>query len=703
MVRKTVFVVMVTLSLMVLVLGSGCRKKEQEEPIVIPWEDAIVTEMRTISKETYYNKTLGGLIGQFVGFLSGYEFTAERVALPDHWYEFLNGPYAGNYTYHQPGYGYEESYDRLRFNDESGLWEVWSDDDYHIDIFNQKILDDSLPLFSSESILHAWRAHQVGDWGGGMDAMNIMNNTRLLPPFTGRPEHGNRFGWCTEAYIENETLGMNAPGMPLLALELVDRFGAVTGYFDSLIWAKFYGTLYSLAYFEDDIDVLLEHAAHALPNGSWPRRMYDIASDLHQEYPNDWRSAAIELEKSYRYVMGIDNLQTAPDVNGGFAILSWLYGDGDYMESVKISSLIGYDGDCTAAIVAGLLGVMHGLDPEAPEYEDINTYIYQDGEGVYVNDLVTGFPPRINRDYPVRQKITDIVSLYQSNFEQLLLEEGGSIDGETYTIPTTNLPGSRSITKANYDFEEGDLSNWVTQSSTNDKNIVRMNNSQGNVHSGDYSAQLYSSDVDGINRLYQVFKGLEPGEYYRVKASLKTSLGIEGRLFASSSEGETYVSVYDETKFVERDLVFQATSVTMHVGVQTGSNTPVGKFIVIDDMVVEKVSNNHVTSIELDRSGEVSDDLTFEIPTNPEREVILRIRYVNHDDRKILFSIYRNDAWVGNAYFNKTGPDNDRHVTVIEIPYRPHGDNEAVRLEFAGQTLSVLSIDLVETESYQFR
>ena len=43
----------------------------EDEPIIPTPEPS---EYKRISKDEYYNKTLGGLLGQFAGFLSGYEF-----------------------------------------------------------------------------------------------------------------------------------------------------------------------------------------------------------------------------------------------------------------------------------------------------------------------------------------------------------------------------------------------------------------------------------------------------------------------------------------------------------------------------------------------------------------------------------------------------------------------------------------------------
>ena len=124
----------------------------------------------------------------------------------------------------------------------------------------------------------------------------------------------------------------------------------------------------------------------------------------------------------------IDNIQTDPNINGGFAILSWLYGNNSYLDTCKYSSIMGYDGDCTAATCVGVMGIFHGFTGGNEEYKELNETIYYDGEGIYFNDRESTFPPYImSNEYFTRIKIDDIIKLYQENFETLLVEQGGEI------------------------------------------------------------------------------------------------------------------------------------------------------------------------------------------------------------------------------------------------------------------------------------
>ena len=107
-------------ALFLATIVGGCTNSEP--PVTEKsFYDKVETETKEISKDEYFNKTLGGLLGQFAGFLSGYEFVWDGgglpyIGMPESWFDFLNGPYAGNYTHYYPG-SYAQGnnkYDRLK-------------------------------------------------------------------------------------------------------------------------------------------------------------------------------------------------------------------------------------------------------------------------------------------------------------------------------------------------------------------------------------------------------------------------------------------------------------------------------------------------------------------------------------------------------------------------------------------------------------
>lgn len=656
---------------------------------------------KEISKDEYLNKTLGGLLGQFVGFLSGYEFVfrgAEPyVGMPLEWFSFINGPYAGNFTHYTPS-GFNDCYNRLVYNNETNMYEVWSDDDFHIDIFNQLIIDEFGT--NSYAIKEAWKKYVVSDWGGGGDAMNLINKNELLSPFTGTIEAGNRYGWCTEAYIENETLGMNAPGMVNVATSLIDKFASNVGYFDSIVWAKFYGAMYSLAYFETDVVELMEKAKEVLPNLSYPKKMYDYAFEAYNKYPNDYQKAAIELTEKRRMLYRIDNIQTDPNVNGGFAILSWLYGKNSYLETCKYASMIGYDGDCTAAITQGVMGILKGFKESNEEYSQINEKIYYNGKGIYYNDKNTGYPPHIKGDYPTRQKIDDIVKLYQTNFEKILLENGGEILKDSYLIPTTNVYKDHSYLFENYDAENRDTSNYESKNGTL-QNILETENV--NSHSG-YAYFQFNNLKNG--EVYHKFDNLIEGRYYRLTSYVKTSTNTQVKMFARSNTSEDYITFSNINSIINQELIFKATSKTMDMGFKFEENQAKDSYVIFDDYLLEEINREEISSIQTQDIKLFSSKYlkTISKPENIKigQEVILSLEVRNYTSSTLFLDINRNNKRFGGAIVSNSSINSISGKTYLEIPYVFEKNSDVIQLSFNGK-LGIGNINIYNTTQYMFR
>ena len=341
-----------------------------------------------LSKEEYMDKTTAGFLSQVVGVFSGYEFVRTNgqlyVGMPDDWYKFLAGPYAVRNAHNQ-----HET--KLIYNSETKLWESWLDDDYSIDILNLYILRDMHAQYgtvASKVITDDWVKYNVYDMGGGhrsVGAYGLMKFKRYLPAFSGSAEYGNRYNYCTEPWIENETLGMVTADMPNAAADLTDIFAAVTGDRENVDWTKFMSVMYSLAYFEKDIPTLICRAAEIFGEGTYEREVVDTCFALYEQYPDDWRASCRAAERAVLRKhdrMSDTALQLEMNVNNAFVLLGLLYGGGDYEETCKILSLAGYDGDCTAAVGLSILGIIGGMDILP---EKVNERIWQDGEGVLVN------------------------------------------------------------------------------------------------------------------------------------------------------------------------------------------------------------------------------------------------------------------------------------------------------------------------------
>jgi len=685
------------------VLG-GCVMK--------PVTDNSEVKYITISKEAYYDKTLAGLIAQPAGVLTGYEFVWTNdgrpyLAMPDSWFDLVNGPYAGNFEHFDPNWS---AYNRLLSVGapvgDDAYTRIGGDDDYHIDIFNQLILKECGPFATAADIRDMWVKYTVRDFGGGMSALPLFQSS-LLSTFCGKREYGNLYHWCTEPYIENETVGMNAPGMSYAAYELADRFGSVTGDYDSLNWAKFWATVYSGAYFAKDVVTLLNECAVVLPENGWARTIFDLAFSLHEEYPDDWRSAVLKLEAQRRHISGIDNIQTSSDVNNGFTLLALLYGGGDWTETCKVASLSGYDAECSAAIACGVIGIMNGMEGTPQKVKDV---VYNDGKGVYVNDLTTGYFANIGTNYLEEQTWADIARMYQENAEKMIVAYGGRVEEDHYVIPVQKPYAVKTNLKANADFEFGSLDGWITKGEK-----IRIAD-WGDSHSGAYWGLVYEIG----DRLYMHYENLTVGKTYRVTAFLRTSMvPTEARLFVEQGGTERWGTVYYMPNYwVSRSFSFVATDTTANIGLYKADGEG---WAAIDDLCLEEdpssvlgvwegeeATLNGVSAMECHTAsgGRATSydegSITFSgIQMEDEREVYARLYYSNVSIFPAPLSVYVNGEEYTNFHIPSTGTSGAFSCNYVEIPVRLlAGDNEIAF--YVNGTVSVDRVEITTKHPYVF-
>ena len=84
---------------------------------------------------------------------------------------------------------------------------------------------------------------------------------------------------------------------------------------------------------------------------------------LYKKYPNDWKKARKEMARKY-YVNEPDDTKTIwnANLNGACGVLGMLYGQGDFQKTLDLNCAMGFDCDNQAATIAGLLGIVLGLD-----------------------------------------------------------------------------------------------------------------------------------------------------------------------------------------------------------------------------------------------------------------------------------------------------------------------------------------------------
>jgi hypothetical protein len=348
------------------------------------------------------DKIAAAWIGQMIGNIYGLPHENKYIATP------------GAETW---PYGYTKNLDKLKkYNG------AFSDDDTDVEYMYLLQMQKFGPEPSYAQLRDAWMYH-IRDrvWLANRAALGLMH-FGYTPPFTGSKDL-NPHWYQIDPQLINEIWAVTSPGMVKYAASKSEWAARIT----SDDWGTeptiFYGAMYSAAFFEKDINKLIETGLKALPEGGRFTATAKEMIALHAKYPADWQAARQEMAQKY-YVDEPDMTKTIwnANLNGACAILAMLYGEGDFQRTLDLSCAMGFDADNQAATVAGLMGVIKGMKG-LPE----NLYLPVEGWTKPFNDSYINIT---RYDLP-DAKISDIIDQSVKAAIDLIILKGGSVSGIT--------------------------------------------------------------------------------------------------------------------------------------------------------------------------------------------------------------------------------------------------------------------------------
>ena len=260
---------------------------------------------------------------------------------------------------------------------------VWgADDDTDIEYMYQELmLTNNCTLLTGLQIRDGWLKHIKAEeenflWVSNQRAYDLMKQG-FVPPATGDPANNAEYEMI-DAQLTTEIFGLFAPARPDVALQLASLPVKTTARFDSEYIANFYISLFSLASAVDQslstaeqLAWMTDQSKNILPLGSTPRKMYDFVKSCYDngltwEQTRDSIYLRYQVQQQDGYTMTARNLYCngcfAAGINFAASLVSLFYGEGDFVETIKIAVLAGWDSDNPAATWGGLLGFMIGKD-----------------------------------------------------------------------------------------------------------------------------------------------------------------------------------------------------------------------------------------------------------------------------------------------------------------------------------------------------
>ena len=434
---RTAFVLLVALTI------SACESPPDPDEVVL-----------AISRDEYQDRLYGFWLGQCIANWTGLVTEMDKIG--------GDGPHGEFYTREnwggpdQPSIWGQGIPSQLSENidwvleDADGVW--GADDDTDIEyIYQHLLLENKTSILTGEQIRDGWLEHIYSDdntpfinsdgnkenflWVSNQRAHDLMRIDELTPPATSAPQNNPEFEMI-DAQLTTEIFGFFAPGRPDVALKMAYLPIRTTAR-ENAAWAsEFYVVMYSLAAIVDQsltkkeqILWMADKARLKLPNDSYSAKMFDFVSGRYAAGV-PWEQARDEIYVRYQVEQmdGYDITSKERYCNGCFAsginfaasIVSLLYGEGDFKETVKIAVLAGWDSDNPAATWGGMLGFMYtrrgietAFDRRFSEHFNIHRT-----RGNFANDGLDTFQAMAERGLRVVDRVVQE-------------EMGGTIDTDT--------------------------------------------------------------------------------------------------------------------------------------------------------------------------------------------------------------------------------------------------------------------------------
>ena len=239
----------------------------------------------------------------------------------------------------------------------------------------------------------------------------------MVPPQTGLPQHNppasyNLSGqFCVEAY------GMIAPGMPRTAAELGIHYAHIAVSGEPIQAAQFWTSLVSISAFgPGSMEDRIQRALAAVDPKCAMARVTRDAIAAWRDHPDDWKAARQAIHRRW-LVENKWNWNSTP-TNGGLVLLALLYGDEDFVKTLRYAMALGLDADCNAATAGAVLGARMG---------------YAKIAALAPAPIPDRYRNRTRPQLPAEMKISEQAELLLRVCRQVILENGGKaieIDGK---------------------------------------------------------------------------------------------------------------------------------------------------------------------------------------------------------------------------------------------------------------------------------
>jgi len=322
-----------------------------------------------LSAELLRDKIRGGLLGQILGNLNGLE----------HEMEYINEP--GNVEDYTPA-----------------LPEgAWTDDDTDMEwVYITEMQRHNQIELSPSRIVKLWKERiNKRIWCSNQYARQLMD-IGIEPPLTGNIVLNPWADFNISGQFICESFGLLAPGMPQTAARTGLNYTRVTIDGEPAQTTQLFTTMIATAFTTNDMDHILNAGLSAIDTNCTIREIVNDVRKWYQAHSDDWRAIRCRIKDKYSKHDGAIRDKNGYELNTASTIAALLYGEGDFVKTLKTAFNFGWDADNNAATSGTIVGVIKGYRWMMKQnWNIVDRYRNTTRDDMPMNETITSFADRL--------------------------------------------------------------------------------------------------------------------------------------------------------------------------------------------------------------------------------------------------------------------------------------------------------------------
>ena len=232
------------------------------------------------------------------------------------------------------------------------------DDDTNYTIIGLKTLEENGKDFTSVDIAHSWLMNMQFLHACTAERVAYRNFANLIDP-PESADFNNAYREWIGAQIRADIFGYVNPGNIESAAEMAWRDARISHTKNGIYGEMFVAAMLSKAAVCNDIQTIIEAGLSQIPSTS---RLYAAIQQVFEWKRSgmDWRSAIDKIHLLYDETKPHHWCHTIP--NAMICVISLLWGQGNFTQTIGISVVAGFDTDCNGATTGSVIGMMIGAE-----------------------------------------------------------------------------------------------------------------------------------------------------------------------------------------------------------------------------------------------------------------------------------------------------------------------------------------------------